>query len=101
MSQSELGLWLDSSSDCDEQAREPPSHSAVQYAPQPQQRTLKIEVTGDYWLRRVKPKIRLCGKWLEQAGFKPGHRVQVIFRRTGELTLQFQEDPESEPQDDA
>ena len=36
-------------------------------------RTLKIEATGDFAARKITPKIRLAGRWLEQAGFKPGH----------------------------
>lgn len=40
-------------------------------------RTLKIEETGDAWKRMIKPKIRLTGKWLENAGFKPGKTVVV------------------------
>jgi hypothetical protein len=40
-------------------------------------RTLKIEAEGDYWRKRVKPKIRLCGHWLARAGFKPGERVVI------------------------
>jgi hypothetical protein len=40
-------------------------------------RTLKIEETGDVFRRKVQPKIRLTGRWLERAGFKPGHRVHV------------------------
>ena len=40
-------------------------------------RTLKIEATGDFWRKQVVPKIRLGGQWLERAGFKPGHRVEI------------------------
>jgi hypothetical protein len=40
-------------------------------------RTLKIEAMGDFFRGKIKPHIRLKGYWLEQAGFKPGHRVQV------------------------
>jgi len=40
-------------------------------------RTLKIEAHGAFWKGLIKPKIRLTGKWLERAGFTPGHRVQV------------------------
>jgi hypothetical protein len=40
-------------------------------------RTLKIEEDGDAWKRMIKPKIRLTGRWLENAGFKPGNRVVV------------------------
>ena len=40
-------------------------------------RSLKIEAHGDFWKGLIKPKIRLSGKWLERAGFAPGHRVEV------------------------
>jgi hypothetical protein len=52
-------------------------------------RTLKIEETGDFFRRRVRPKIRLTGRWLERAGFKPGHRVHVELTSEGVLTLRF------------
>ena len=58
-----------------------------------QRRTLKIETVGDFARRKVKPLIRLTGRWLEKAGFKPGHRVQVSHSKSGELVLQFQETP--------
>jgi hypothetical protein len=56
-----------------------------------QVRSLTIERTGDFFSGKVIPKIRLCGKWLEQAGFKPGHRVQVYIERAGSITLRFVE----------
>ena len=56
-------------------------------------RTLKIEATGDFWRGKVTPKIRLTGQWLEQAGFKPGHRVEVRLEERGKLTLCFSEQP--------
>ena len=52
-------------------------------------RSLQIESCGDYWRRDIKPKIRLTGKWLEKAGFKPGHRVTVEISQPGTLTLRF------------
>jgi hypothetical protein len=52
-------------------------------------RNLKIEAAGDFWLVKVSPKIRLSGRWLEQAGFKPGHRVEVEISQPGTLTLRF------------
>ena len=55
-------------------------------------RTLKIEV--DPWVDPVKPKIRLHGRWLELAGFKPGHRVEVRCPEPGTLTLHFIDSPE-------
>jgi Toxin SymE, type I toxin-antitoxin system len=54
-------------------------------------RTLKIEAAGDFFYDQVSPKIRLAGQWLERAGFKPGHRVEVQISQPGLLTLRFQE----------
>jgi len=45
--------------------------------PDPPVRKLKIEADGDPWKGLVRPKIRLAGRWLERAGFKPGNHVQV------------------------
>ncbi len=50
-------------------------------------RTLKIEAAGDYWRGQIKPKIRLTGRWLKQAGFPPGARVQVICVAPGVIEL--------------
>jgi hypothetical protein len=55
-------------------------------------RSLKIEAIGDFAYRKVKPRIRLTGYWLEQAGFRPGHRVEIHMSKPGELTLQFKEE---------
>ena len=52
---------------------------------------LKIEAVGDFAGRKIKPRIRLTGHWLERAGFKPGHRVCILSLKPGELTLQFRE----------
>jgi len=54
-------------------------------------RTLKIETAGDFFYGRVSPKIRLSGRWLERAGFKPGHRVEVQVCQPGTLTLHFRD----------
>ena len=54
-------------------------------------RTLRIERTGDFWRGKITPKIRLTGQWLERAGFKPGHRVEVLSNESGTLTLRFVE----------
>jgi hypothetical protein len=56
-----------------------------------QARSLAIEATGDFFLKKVTPKIRLSGKWLERAGFRPGHRVQIQIEQPGRLTLHFVE----------
>jgi hypothetical protein len=50
-------------------------------------RTLKIEAHGDSWKGLIKPKIRLMGRWLERAGFKPGHRVRVVCVVPGVIEL--------------
>lgn len=50
-------------------------------------RTLKIEATGDFWRRRVKPRIRISGYWLAAAGFPAGCRVEVVSTSPGCLTL--------------
>jgi hypothetical protein len=55
------------------------------------QRSLKIEAIGDFAYRKIKPRIRLSGQWLEKAGFRPGHRATIHVPRPGELTLQFKE----------
>jgi hypothetical protein len=54
-------------------------------------RTLTIESSGDFWRGNIKPKIRLTGRWLEIAGFKPGHRVVVEIGEPRTLTLRFLE----------
>jgi hypothetical protein len=50
---------------------------------------LKIEEEGDFAANRIKPKIRLMGRWLEKAGFRPGGRVQVICRAPGIIELRI------------
>lgn len=50
-------------------------------------RTLKIEAEGDCFKGKIKPKIRLNGKWLERAGFKPGNRVTVACIEDGIIEL--------------
>lgn len=55
----------------------------------PSVRTLAIEAAGDFCYGKVTPKIRLAGRWLEHAGFRPGHRVEVISEQAGTLTLRF------------
>jgi hypothetical protein len=52
-------------------------------------RTLAIEAAGDFCYGKVTPKIRLAGRWLERAGFKPGHRVEVRSDQPGTITLRF------------
>lgn len=63
-------------------------------AAQIQVRSLAIEKTGDFFHGKIVPRIRIAGQWLEQAGFKPGHRVEVSFDQPGNLTLRFLEQAE-------
>lgn len=53
----------------------------------PSVRRLKIETEGDSWKGLIKPRIRLMGRWLEQAGFKPGSCVQVTCVAPGMIEL--------------
>jgi hypothetical protein len=53
-------------------------------------RSLKIEERGDPGRRNTFPGIRLIGKWLERAGFKPGGRVHVHLLANGRLQLEVQ-----------
>jgi hypothetical protein len=53
----------------------------------PPVRTLKIEADGDSWKGLIKPKIRLVGRWLERAGFRPGNRVRVACLAPGVIEL--------------
>jgi len=50
-------------------------------------RSLKIEADGDIWKGLIKPKIRLMGRWLERAGFTPGHRVHITCVAPGVIEL--------------
>lgn len=54
-------------------------------------RTLKIEAVGDFAYRRVKPRIRLSGHWLERAGFRPGDRVSVKCVAEGVIELRSED----------
>jgi hypothetical protein len=56
-------------------------------------RTLQIESDGDAWKGRLKPKIRLTGRWLERAGFPPGERVQVACVAPGIIELRSTQAP--------
>jgi len=55
--------------------------------PHPPVRTLKIEADGDAWKGVLKAKIRLMGRWLERAGFRPGTRVRVTCVAPGVIEL--------------
>ena len=55
-------------------------------------RKLKIEAAGDFWKGSIKPRIRLGGRWLEQAGFRPGSRVHVTYIAPGLIELRSADD---------
>ena len=65
----------------------PDSRSFQQLGRQPQVRRLKIETEGDFWKGLTRPKIRLTGRWLERAGFRPGHHVHVACVAPGVIEL--------------
>jgi hypothetical protein len=54
-------------------------------------RSLKIEEIGDFSRGKIIPRLRIAGQWLERAGFKPGHRAEVLIEQPGSLTLRFVE----------
>jgi hypothetical protein len=60
---------------------------ATEFAATPPVRILKIEAGGDAWKGTIKPKIRLMGRWLERAGFKPDTRVHVRCVAPGVIEL--------------
>lgn len=72
-------------------AMEANAHQAATFGGQ--SRFLKIEATGDVFLKKITPRIRLGGKWLERAGFKPGHRVEVRLEQPGTMRIQSLEQP--------
>ena len=45
----------------------------------PDVRSLKIQpkVRGNRWSQTIAPEIKLCGRWLEELGFRCGKRVVV------------------------
>ena len=51
-------------------------------------RTIKVEKTGDYFYAKVKPAIRLKGRWLEQAGFPPNSHARITVLADGVLQIQ-------------
>jgi len=63
------------------------SESLQRPEPDPSVRKLKIEAEGDTWKGRIKPKIRLMGRWLERAGFRPGNHVHVTCVAPGMIEL--------------
>jgi hypothetical protein len=73
--------------DCPGAAPLPATTSFPRADPQPPVRTLQIEADGDRWKGLLKPKIRIVGRWLERAGFKPGQRVRLTCLAPGVIEL--------------
>ena len=55
----------------------------------PNNRTIKVEEVGDFHKKRTFPRIRLKGKWLDNAGFPPNTRVEVDHSQHGVLIIQL------------
>jgi hypothetical protein len=49
---------------------------------------LTVQDAGDAWKGTVIPKLQVRGKWLKEAGFEPGDKVQVVVYAPGILTIQ-------------
>jgi hypothetical protein len=62
-------------------------------------RLLTIKRQYGNW-KGFKPSICLCGRWLDQAGFKAEHKVHVQLVAHGILELRFQEQPRLQTLDD-
>ncbi|MHB1463458.1 MAG: SymE family type I addiction module toxin [Armatimonadota bacterium] len=65
----------------------PESNSLLPSRPDPAIRKLKIEADGDPYKSAIKPKMRITGRWLERAGFKPGTHVHVTCVAPGLIEL--------------
>lgn len=61
-----------------------------------EERTLKIEESGDFHRGVTVPNIRLKGKWLKQAGFPPGRRVEIRVNHPGVMTIRLLNDQGAE-----
>ena len=62
----------------------------------PSVRKLKIEADGDPYGGDIKPKIRIIGRWLERAGFRPGNHVQVTCIAPDPMLVNGTKPPSSE-----
>jgi hypothetical protein len=62
-------------------------------------RVLTIKRQYGNW-KGFKPSIYLCGRWLDQAGFRAEHKVHVQLVAPGVLELRFQEQPRLQTLDD-
>jgi hypothetical protein len=58
-------------------------------------RTLKIEPLGDPWRGKLFSGIRLKGRWLVRAGFRPGQRVTVTVSSPGSMHLRIVPEPQT------
>lgn len=53
---------------------------------------LKVLNIGDRYRKEVTPQIRLQGKWLLNAGIRPGSHVQITNPHIGELVIKCLDD---------
>ena len=53
-------------------------------------RTLKVEEIGDFWRGRTRPRIRLKGKWLAEAGIQPNNYVSIENPEQGRLIIKLE-----------
>jgi len=60
---------------------------AMSHAKPSKPRTLKVHDIGDYYRKEVVPQIRLQGKWLLNAGVKPGKSVHITNPQPGVLIV--------------
>lgn len=52
-------------------------------------RIIKVEATGDFFRRDIRPRIRLQGRWLARYGFPPEGHVVIEPIVPGELRLRY------------
>ena len=55
-------------------------------------RKLKVYTVGDPWKCTTQPQIRLQGKWLREAGFKPHDHI-IVKQEGGRLVIEHRDDP--------
>ena len=58
----------------------------------PNSRNVKVEEVGDFHKKRTFPRIRLKGKWLDNAGFPPNTRVEIDNPQDGVLLISIVEE---------
>ena len=72
---------------------EPANTNSTQLSPN-RTRALKIEERGDFFSGKTVPMVRLRGKWLQAAGFRPGQRLTVKMVSPGVIEMRVCGEPE-------